>query len=122
MKLLLDMNLSPLWVDFLAAAEVPAVHWSAVGDPRAPDSVLLGWALEQGYVVFTRDLDFSSILALTSARRPSLLQLRGQDILPAACGPAVLRLLEDHAEALESGALVTLDERGARVRVLPLRR
>lgn len=122
MKLLLDMNLSPHWVGFFAGHGIAAVHWSAVGDPRAPDSALLGWALEQGYVVFTRDLDFSTILALTGARGPSVLQLRGQDIFFAACGPAVLRLLEDHSEALVSGALVTLDERGARVRVLPLRR
>ena len=31
MKVLVDMNLSPGWVDFLASAEIAAVHWSTVG-------------------------------------------------------------------------------------------
>ena len=38
MKFLIDMNLSPLWVPFLGAHGFGAVHWSTVGDPRAPDS------------------------------------------------------------------------------------
>jgi hypothetical protein len=31
MKLLIDMNLSPRWVPFLAASQVEAIHWSSVG-------------------------------------------------------------------------------------------
>lgn len=32
MKLLIDMNLSPKWAGFLAAAGHDAVHWSSVGE------------------------------------------------------------------------------------------
>lgn len=35
MKLLIDMNLSPLWVDTLTRHGWEAVHWSTVGDPHA---------------------------------------------------------------------------------------
>jgi predicted nuclease of predicted toxin-antitoxin system len=31
MKLLVDMNLSPRWVNLLAEAGIDAVHWSALG-------------------------------------------------------------------------------------------
>ncbi|MCW5599101.1 hypothetical protein C8R30_1526 [Nitrosomonas nitrosa] len=31
MKLLIDMNLSPRWVDVLANAGFEAAHWSALG-------------------------------------------------------------------------------------------
>jgi len=35
MKLLLDMNLSPRWVDLLCAAGFEAAHWAALGEPGA---------------------------------------------------------------------------------------
>ena len=38
MKVLVDMNLSPGWVSFLAEAGFEAVHWSDVGAGNAPDS------------------------------------------------------------------------------------
>jgi len=59
-KVLIDMNLSPLWVEQLSRAGFEAVHWSNVGDPRTPDRTLMQWAREHGYVVLTHDLDFGS--------------------------------------------------------------
>ena len=38
MKFLIDMNLSPLWVSFLAENGFESVNWSTVGRPAAPDS------------------------------------------------------------------------------------
>ena len=96
MKLLLDMNLSPSWVDFLTAAGVEARHWSTIGERDAPDADLMGWAREHGHVVFTNDLDFSALLALTRADGPSVVQVRLQDLLPMAIGDVVLRLLSAH--------------------------
>jgi predicted nuclease of predicted toxin-antitoxin system len=34
MKILVDMNLSPTWVQFLVAHGIEAVHWSAIGAPH----------------------------------------------------------------------------------------
>jgi predicted nuclease of predicted toxin-antitoxin system len=60
MKLLVDMNLPPRWVEFLATKGIEAMHWSTVGDPRATDAVIMQWASERSYAVFTHDLDFSA--------------------------------------------------------------
>ncbi|HXU65620.1 MAG TPA: DUF5615 family PIN-like protein [Polyangia bacterium] len=120
MKLLVDMNLPPRWVEFLAANGIEAAHWSAVGDPRAPDAVIMKWAADRGQTVFTHDLDFTMILALAGAKGPSVLQVRTQSVLPESIGADVVRVLRRHATALESGAIVTIDELGARVRVLPI--
>ena len=49
MKVLVDMNLSPLWVAYLADHGIDALHWSSVGDPRAEDAVIMGRAREHGY-------------------------------------------------------------------------
>jgi predicted nuclease of predicted toxin-antitoxin system len=68
LKLLIDMNLSPTWVEALRTMGFEAVHWSSVGDPRAPDREILGYASSQGYVIFTNGLDFGAILAASAAR------------------------------------------------------
>jgi predicted nuclease of predicted toxin-antitoxin system len=97
-----------------------AVHWSTVGDPRADDLVIMAWALANGYVVFTHDLDFGTMLALTHATGPSVLQARGQTVLPEDIGPVVIAALGQQDAALAAGALVVVDVKTSRVRVLPL--
>jgi predicted nuclease of predicted toxin-antitoxin system len=121
-KVLLDMNLPVAWVEFLATHGIDAVHWSTVGDPRAPDAELMTWARTNGHMVFTHDLDFSVLLASTRANGPSVLQVRTLDVTPAAVGNAVIQILTDHAEDLERGAIVTFNHGSQRVRLLPIRR
>ncbi len=41
MKILIDMNLSPLWVQFLSGHALEAIHWSDVGSASATDSEIL---------------------------------------------------------------------------------
>lgn len=120
MKILLDMNLSPDWVPFLAQAGFEATHWSSVGDPRASDSTILDWVRSNNFVLFTHDLDFGALLAGTRAHGPSVIQVRTQDTLPAAIGYDVLRVLRLRQDVLERGALVTIDRTTSRVRVLPI--
>jgi predicted nuclease of predicted toxin-antitoxin system len=120
MKLLLDMNLSPAWVDLLEAAGWESEHWCEVGETNAPDVEIMRWAKEKGYCVLTNDLDFSAILAATRAEGPSVIQIRAQDLAPATLGPILVKVLRQHSDQLATGAILTLDVRGARVRALPL--
>jgi len=122
MKILIDMNLSPDWCATLSRYGWTAVHWSAVGDPRAPDIAIMSYARTNGYVVFTHDLDFGIVLALTHAAGPSVVQARTQDITPGHLGPRVAALIQQHAAELKAGALITLDDVRARIRILPLHR
>jgi predicted nuclease of predicted toxin-antitoxin system len=118
--LVIDMNLSVEWIVELARHGWSAVHWSTVGDPSAEDAVIMAWAKANGYVVFTHDLDFGTMLALTHAAGPSVLQVRGQSILPEDLGPIVIAALRQHEAALAAGALVVVEVKKSRVRVLPL--
>jgi len=72
--------------------------------------------------VLTCDLDFSALLATSSATGPSVIQVRTQDVLPESLGPQVVRVLLEQRDALQSGAIITIDEITARVRILPIRR
>jgi predicted nuclease of predicted toxin-antitoxin system len=122
MKLLVDVSLSPAWVDALRRAGFDSVHWSEVGDVRAPDAQLLAWAKANDRWVFTHDLDFGAILAATGAKAPSVIQLRAQDVLPDRMLALVVQSIEEYREELESGALISLDDVAARARILPLLR
>ncbi len=119
-RLLVDMNLSVEWIPLLTAAGHVAVHWSEVGDPKASDTALMQWALDNACTVFTHDLDFGTMLALSGASGPSVLQVRCLNVLPEAIGPLVLALLRTYANQIDQGALVVADERRERVRILPL--
>jgi predicted nuclease of predicted toxin-antitoxin system len=121
-KLLVDMNLSPSWVERLTRYGFEVVHWSTIGTPTAPDDEILAWAREHQFVVITNDLDFSAILAATSSQAPSVAQVRSQDLLSEAAVSVVAKALEAYREEVEAGALLSIDEGGTRVRILPLRR
>lgn len=114
------MNLAPRWVAFLRSRGIESLHWSAVGEPGPTDAEIMSWARDRGCVVFTHDLDFSALLARTQRSGPSVLQLRTQDVRPEAIGEHVVRVIRRHKEALELGAIVSVDMSAARVRVLPL--
>ena len=120
MRLLVDMNLSPRWVDLLAAAGIEAAHWSSLGAANAPDPLIMAYARAHDFVVLTHDLDFGTALALTGASRPSVFQIRGRRVLPEQVGALVLTVLERYRSELELGALVVVDEQKTRVRILPL--
>ena len=119
-KILIDMNLSPDWVTLLESEGWSAVHWSTVGDPRATDRTIMDWAVANECVVFTHDLDFGTTLALTHETGPSVLQVRGQDVLPDHLGTAIVAAIRQHEADLESGALVVVDQTRNRVRILPI--
>jgi predicted nuclease of predicted toxin-antitoxin system len=119
-KLLIDMNLSPEWVGILHEAGWETVHWSSVGEAGAEDAQIMAWARGRGFVVFTHDLDFGTILALTKAEGPSVVQLRAQDITPTGSGPMVTNSLRRFEKELDKGALIVIDEARTRIRVLPL--
>lgn len=96
MKILIDMNLSPDWTAAFAAAEIESIHWSTVGDPRAEDIEIVEYARTNGCVVFTHDLDFGTILALTHAAGPSVIQVRAQDILPSNLSNTLISVVRDN--------------------------
>jgi predicted nuclease of predicted toxin-antitoxin system len=120
-KLLVDMNLSPSWVERLAHHGFEAVHWSTIGEAMAPDVEILTWANEHRFVVITNDLDFSAILAAGAVDGPSVVQLRSQDLLSESAARIVALALVAHREDIERGALLSIDEGGTRVRMLPLK-
>ena len=81
---------------------------------------IMNWAEANRYVVFTHDLDFGTLLARTHKTGPSVLRVRGHDVLPDHIGNLVIAAIAQHESDLELGALVVVEERKNRVRILPI--
>lgn len=92
----------------------------AIGDPAAIDRVIMSYAKTHGYIVFTNDLDFGTLLTISKSQLPSVIQVCNQDLLPDAIGDVVISALRQVQEQLKSGALVTIDHSRLRVRILPI--
>jgi predicted nuclease of predicted toxin-antitoxin system len=120
MKLLVDMNLSPHWIGELKEQGIDAAHWSTLGKHNAPDAELMAFAAAHDFVVLTHDLDFGAILATTQGQKPSVVQIRADDVNPDAIGKQVGIALRQMAAELEQGALLTVDPNRTRLRLLPL--
>jgi len=120
MKLLVDMNLSPRWIGLLVDNGIEAAHWSTLGANNAPDTEIMTYASANGYVVLTHDLDFSAILAATHGEKPSVVQIRADDVSPDIIGLQVITALRQMASELADGALLTIDPNRTRMRLLPL--
>lgn len=121
MKIVLDMNIPQSWVGFLNSKGHEAKHWRQIGDIRAEDTEIMEWARDNEYIVFTHDLDFGSLLYSTNASKPSVIQLRMADIVPEVAGSFVIESLNKVSNELQEGALVIIDPKRHRVRLLPLR-
>jgi predicted nuclease of predicted toxin-antitoxin system len=121
MKVLVDMNLSPGWVEILEAAGWESTHWAEVGDPTASDKAIMAWARSEGFVVFTHDLDFGALLAATGAVSPSVVQLRCEDTRPETMKDVLVDSVRTHETDLQAGALMTIDPRRMRISLLPLK-
>lgn len=60
MKILVDMCLTPRWIEVFRRAEISATHWSSVGRATTRDTEIMRFAADHEYVVLTHDLDFGS--------------------------------------------------------------
>jgi predicted nuclease of predicted toxin-antitoxin system len=118
-RILVDVNLSPSWVNCLGQSGIEATHWSSIGAADAPDTEIMEWAATHDCVVFTHDLDFGALLHLTAARKPSVVQIRAEDVRPATMGKYVCAAIFQTMDELHQGALVTIDPRRNRVALLP---
>jgi predicted nuclease of predicted toxin-antitoxin system len=119
MKLVIDVNLPPRWVEMLNAAGFEAVYWNTVGPSGASDIEIMEYAKENGCAVLTNDLDFSAILAATNGQKPSVIQIRGEDIRPETLFDSVAKALSIQTGAIEKGVVISIDSGKVRVHLLP---
>jgi predicted nuclease of predicted toxin-antitoxin system len=76
----------------------------------------MAYALANDFVVLTHDLDFGTILAATQGNKPSVVQIRADNVSPDVIGLQVLIALRQMESELAKGALLTIDPNRTRLR------
>ena len=80
----------------------------------------MDWARQNDAVIFTHDLDFSTALALTKAGKPSVIQVRTQNVTISYLSKMIIATFETYAEFLIKESLIVVNENKSRIRILPL--
>ena len=119
-RFLLDMGLAQSTSEFLRSLGYDAIHLRDEGLQRLPDEQIVIKAQVEGRTIITHDLDFGRIVALSGDTVPSIVTLRLTDMTPALVNEALRAVLDDAAQSLEGGALVTVTDGGIRIRTLPV--
>ncbi len=120
MKVLLDMNLPPKLAELLSRREIDSVHWCRIGAPNARDSELMDYALKNGHILVSCDMDFNAILSVTHGCKPSIVQVRVTNFCLEQMADLLSNALHQYEEELNAGAIMSIDLKKARVRLLPL--
>ena len=120
MRVIIDCNLPPAWADLLRQHGFQAHAWREIGDIRASDAQIMAAARAVQAVILTHDLDMGIILAHAHASGPSVIQFRGDDIMPDHLSHVILAILNQHSQALAQGAIITVSPDRVRVRILPI--
>jgi predicted nuclease of predicted toxin-antitoxin system len=119
-NLLLDVNLSIKWIDFLKDSGINCTHWLAVGNCDDTDTEIFDYATANDFAVFTHDLDFGTILSKQKSSKPSVIQLRTKDTLPMLVGEKVVSAVNRFEKELEAGCILTIDINRNKIRLLPI--
>jgi predicted nuclease of predicted toxin-antitoxin system len=119
LKVIVDVNLSAVWVAYLKERGHDTAHWSSIGEHNASDREIMRHCAEVEAIILTGDMDFAEIHAFENSTKPSVIQLRAKDLLPTAQGHLVARALTIGASQLALGAVVTIKSTRMRVAKLP---
>jgi predicted nuclease of predicted toxin-antitoxin system len=120
-RILLDQGLPAKVTNILRMADWDVVHVREVAMSKAQDEDILDFAARDSRVAVTLDRDFPQILALTAAKRPSVVLIRQQRLRAAEVAALLTSLWREYERELESGCVVTDGAHSTRVRSLPLK-
>jgi predicted nuclease of predicted toxin-antitoxin system len=121
MRFLADAGISPKTVEFLRRAGYDVAHVRDLALQRASDKSIADRARADERIVLTFDLDFGAVLALGVVDRPSVVIFRLSDERAEAVNRRLEAVLSEQAPALQSGALVLVEDVRYRMRLLPIR-
>jgi predicted nuclease of predicted toxin-antitoxin system len=120
MNFLADMGVSMTTVNALRHLGHDVLHLRDQGLIRMEDSCIVTKARTEGRIVLTFDLDFGEIMALSKTASPSVILFRMRNQTPGAVTPRLLQVIQECGPQLVSGAFVTVEDLGYRLRPLPI--
>ena len=120
MKIIVDMNMSQRWAEFLKERGHDALHWLSIGNEDDGDDIIAAYCTDAKAVILSQDLDFSALLAWSGALGPSVVQVRSRNLRPEEIGHFVANAISRTEKQLSRGAIVTVKPPRFRYAMLPL--
>ena len=120
MKFLADMGISPKTVIYLNDLGYDAIHLTDEGLFTMSDPDILIKARHENRVLLTHDLDFGELMAASGKNLPSVIIFRLKNMHPEQVNHYLQQIIPTHHEQLEKGAIISVTNRRARVRSLPI--
>ena len=121
MRFLFDENMPRSFPKILRELGYDAIHVSDVGLTSTKDRIIVSFAEKTGDVMITFDLDFTTIVATENLPFPSVITFRLPELNQIDFRIIMSQHLESLLIPLERGALITINERGIRIKYLPVR-
>jgi predicted nuclease of predicted toxin-antitoxin system len=122
MRFLADMGISQRVVTWLREQSHDAVHLRDQGLQRLANGDICTKAMQESRIILTWDLDFAEILALSRQQIVSAVIFRLHNTRSVHVIHRLERVLTESAQDLEDGAIISVEERRHRVRLLPVGR
>jgi predicted nuclease of predicted toxin-antitoxin system len=122
MRFLADMGISQGVVTWLQAQSHDAIHLRDQGLHRLENGEIFTKAFRESRIILTWDLDFAEILALSGRHTVSAVIFRLVNTRTPHVIERLARVLQESAQDLEDGAIISVEEGRHRVRLLPLGR
>jgi predicted nuclease of predicted toxin-antitoxin system len=122
MEFLCDMGVSMQVVQWLRDQGHDATHLSEENLQRLPNGEIFAKAVSEGRIVVTFDLDFGEIAAMAGGQVASVIVFRLRNTRADHVIQRLGAVLDRAVEALQSGAIVMVEESRLRIRLLPIGR
>lgn len=120
MKILLDEGLPRRAAARLRERGMDAIHVTEIAEAGTADFLILQEARTSERIVVTLDADFHALLAIHGWSSPSVIRIRREGLSADDVRDLVVRLINDHEEALQSGVALSVRAHLVGIRKLPL--
>jgi len=121
LRFLADIHISPRTVKALQSEGHDIVHITGFLPATETDRRIVEFAAEEGHVIVTQNLDFSALVVKRGKSKPSVLSFRVSNAKPDHITEVLKSVLVTVSKELEKGAIISVDDRGVRIRLLPIK-
>lgn len=120
LRLLADLHISPKTVDALLKNGYEISRVIDHLPPTSTDMQIIDFAERLNAAILTQDLDFSALVAKSGKVSPSVISLRVSNVSSHRITSLLLTLLPTVQKELDQGAIISVDDAGVRIRLLPV--